>query len=79
VRDLLNANKINLHSYFTFDGGTFFAEGGKRVAAVSDINGANLSNYGSVVKYAPYEPFIKLVEPAFRQTIANSDKDVKIR
>jgi hypothetical protein len=77
--NILNTYKQGLHSYFSFDGGTFFADGGSRVAAVSTAQNIILNNYGTPARFAPFKPFIKLVEPQFRQRISNSDKDVKVR
>jgi hypothetical protein len=79
VKDLMNMYKLNLHSHFKLNGGTFFANGGSRVTEVSDINGALLKNFGTPVQFVPCKPFIKLVEPQFRQSISNSDKGVRVR
>ena len=79
IDDLLVANKNNLHSYFKFDGGTFFSNGSNRVVSVSEMNGVLLKHYGTSVRFVPFKPFIKLVEPQFRQSISNTDKNVKVR
>ncbi|MDR0927905.1 MAG: T9SS type A sorting domain-containing protein [Ignavibacteria bacterium] len=79
TKTLTEANKTNLHSAFSMDGGTFFANGGNRVAALWATKGITLNNYGVAVKFVPFQPFIKLVEPQFKQSIANTDKAVKVR
>ena len=70
---------MNLHSYFTFDGGTFYANGENRVAALSDINGAIINNFGTPSAFKPVEPFIKLAEPQYKQSVSNEDNDVRVR
>ncbi|MGI6369877.1 MAG: LamG-like jellyroll fold domain-containing protein [Candidatus Kapaibacterium sp.] len=77
--DLLNSNKINLHSSFSMDGGAFVIDGVSRAVAKSENNGILLKNYGEAVKFSPFKPFIKLVEPAFRQSVANTETDVRVR
>jgi len=79
IKDLLNPQRINLHSFFNFDGGTFTANGYSRVAALSDNNNAVLNAFEAPVSFVPFSPFIKLVEPFFRQSVSNTDPNVKVR
>ena len=79
IKDFNNAFIGNLHSYFTMEGGTFVVNGNSRAAAISDRNAAVLNHYGTTVKFMPFVPFIKLVEPQLRQPVANTDTNVKIR
>ena len=79
IKDIRNQFKGNLHSFFTLEGGTFIIDGNNRVVAKSDLNGALLQSYGTPVRFNPFVPFIKLVEPVFNQSVCNTDTNVKVR
>ncbi len=76
---LTNANNANLHSYFTYNGGTFVINGWHRSAGSFISTNSVPRHFGNDIKYLPTEPYIKLVEPTFKQQVANTTTDVRIR
>lgn len=80
LADSLPSNlKVNLHSIYSFNGGSFAISGWNRAVAQSNNNLSIVRHFGTPVKFVPAKPFIKLVEPAFRSSIENGDNDVSVR
>ncbi len=78
-KDLQAAFKNNLHSAYSFNGGGFIINGMNRSTSISATNNSIVRNFGTDVEFKPVEPFIKLVEPAFRQSIENSNTEARVR
>lgn len=69
----------NLFGAFSFNGGSFVRNGYHRAAASSNNSAVLIKYFGDKVEYLPSEPYIKLIEPTFRQQVANSDENLKVR
>ncbi|MDD3124599.1 MAG: T9SS type A sorting domain-containing protein [Candidatus Kapabacteria bacterium] len=76
---LTNANNANLYSVYPFSGGTFVVDGWSRSASKSVMNNAIARYFGTPIRFKPTVPYIKLVEPAFKQNVANMATDVRVR
>ncbi|HPI19004.1 MAG TPA: T9SS type A sorting domain-containing protein [Candidatus Kapabacteria bacterium] len=77
--NLDDTTKKNLHTCFSFNGGSFVINGIARAIEKSEKSGSLLRIYGNKVKFVPAIPFIKLVEPEFNQAIASTTKDYRLR
>ncbi len=77
--NLDDTTKKNLHTYFSFNGGSFVINGIARAVEKSEKSGSLLRIYGNKVKFVPAIPYIKLVEPIFNQAIASTTKDFRLR
>lgn len=76
---LPSAMKNNLVSDFAFNGGSLSDSVLARniVSSVSSSIAANF--YIGRPEYVPCEPYIKLIEPKFRESVPNSKTDVRVR
>lgn len=79
TKQLLSSNKTNLHSAFSFNGGGFIINGVTRSISISENNLSVVKNLGIPLKYIAAEPFIKFVEPVFKQSVDNSNTDLRLR
>jgi hypothetical protein len=79
ANDLLNNSNVNLHSVYNFNGGSFIMNGLSRSAGQNINTAATARFYGAPISYKAVSPYIKLVEPTFKQKIANTANDVRIR
>lgn len=77
--DILSGEHGNLNRAFSFDGGSFIINGYTRSVGLSPMNDVIARAYGEPVSYVAVEPYLKLVEPEFKQKVANTDNDVRIR
>lgn len=77
--DLTVANSANLHSMYSFNGGTYVMNGWHRSSGMNVGTNAVARYFGQPIKYMPTEPYFKLVEPAFKQNVANMATDVRVR
>ena len=71
--------KSNLYLWYSFNGGSFVNNGYLRSLASSTNNAIIARYYGEPISYIPTKPYIKLVEPEFRQQVTNSNKNVRVR
>ncbi len=70
----------NLNMAFSFNGGSFIQNGYNRAIDVSTTDSDILiRNFGQMVEYAATEPYVKVVEPAFNERVANTKQDVRVR
>ena len=69
----------NLYSAFSFNGGSFVRNGTSRSAASSNNGSILIRHFGDPVEYVPSIPYIKLIEPVFKQQVANTDENLKVR
>ena len=76
---LTPSNSINLHSAFSFNGTSFVVNGYNRAIGSSTSQQIIARFYGTPISYHPVVPYIKLVEPVFKQKVPNSKADVRIR
>ncbi len=78
--DLLTAYTGNLSRAFTFNGGSFIRNGEARSAGVSATSDNIFPKfYGPSIQYMPVKPYLKLVEPKYKQAVRNSDTSVTVR
>ncbi len=78
--DLDPSNINNLNMSFSFNGGSFIQNGYNRAIDVSTTDSDILiRNFGQMVEYAATEPYVKVVEPAFNDRVANTKQDVRVR
>lgn len=77
--DLLNANQTNLYAAYSMNGSGFVNGGYNN--SVPGWSGSSdvLRVYAGSSEYKATRPYIKLVEPAFNDEIANSKEDVRVR
>lgn len=76
---LNESTKSNLHSSFSFNGGSFVIDGIGRAIEKDERSGALVRVYGNKAKYVPAIPYIKLVEPEYNQQVASSADDLRVR
>ncbi len=72
----------NLVAAWTFDGGSWINGGIQNsVAVYPKTNNEDLIAvvYGSGFKYEATEPFIKIVEPSYKQNVSNQEHDLRVR
>lgn len=79
AENLNPSNNANLYSAFSFNGGALVNNGYTRAAATNNNNSVLVKYYGDDIKYVPSVPYLKLIEPVFRQQVANSDENLKVR
>ncbi len=77
----LNPSYINnLNMAFSFNGGLFVQNGYNRAIDASTTDSEILiRNFGKKIEYVATEPYIKVVEPAFNDRVANTKEDVRVR
>ncbi len=77
--DLKLNSRLNLHSSFAFNGGTFVSNGIYNTFT-SDLNrNIYLQISGDSINFSPTVPFVKLVEPDFKQIVKTEDSTLRIR
>jgi hypothetical protein len=79
TQDLKPSNQGNLFAAFPFNGTTFNYKG--KTNTVPAINNPSIyARFGiDTISYIAAIPFIKLVEPVFRQKVSNTSTDAKVR
>lgn len=77
--ELSQSNRGNLFNAFDLNGGTFVENGEVRAMANSVIGDATVKNFASRITYVASEPYFKLVEPKFKQSVSNSTQDLRVR
>lgn len=78
--DKLDLNsRINLYSAYSFNGNSFIHNGYNNSVRSANSPSIFARQKGWKIEYVPTEPYLKLVEPVFRQEVSNSKKDVRVR
>ncbi len=79
TQDLKLSNQINLFASFSFNGSPFVYKGLTNV--VPSTNNPNIfARFGiDSVTYTATTPYIKLVEPIFRQKVSNTNTSLRVR
>ncbi|MCX6155970.1 MAG: T9SS type A sorting domain-containing protein [Candidatus Kapabacteria bacterium] len=72
-------SKANLHSSFSFDMGSLCYNGYYRIVGSPTNPNLFLRHYATPLQFVPVTPYIKVVEPIFKQQISNSKQDLKVR
>lgn len=79
AEDLAPQYRKNLFASLSLNGGNLQANGYS--SAIGSETNADIAArfYNGHIEYVPVNPYVKLVTPAFRERIANTRKDVKVR
>jgi len=76
----LNLNeRKNLFASFSFNGRSFIYNGYSRAIGSLTNSGKMIRIYGQPYGYKAVKPYLKLVEPVFKQKVANTKKDLRVR
>ncbi|MFW5701341.1 MAG: LamG-like jellyroll fold domain-containing protein, partial [Bacteroidota bacterium] len=76
---LLTSSKANLAAAYSFNGGSFIKNGYNRAVGYYPTTNSIVRHYGNDLRYVPAEPYVKLVEPAFKERVTNTATDVRVR
>ncbi len=76
---ILPARYDNLHSAYSFNGGTFINNGYLNSADYSPLGNSVVKVFGDGISFKPVEPYVKLVVPGFLDEIVNTDQNVNVR
>lgn len=76
---LLPSRYDNLHSAFSFNGGTFVNQGYMNSAGYSPLSNSIVRVFGDDISFKPVKPYVKPTNPGFFVQIRNTDKNVKVR
>ncbi len=79
ANDLNTENRKNLYAVFTFDGGTFNNMGINRMLRSSNDTNIYARFYNDGIHFRGLKPYIKLVEPIFKQKVSNKTTDLYVR
>ncbi len=79
ANDLTTENRKNLYAVFTFDGGTFNNIGVNRMFRSSNDTNIYARFYNDGIRFRALRPYLKLVEPVFRQKVSNKKTDLYVR
>lgn len=71
--------RSSLFSSFSFNGGAFIENGYSRAIGSKTNPLTIIRFYNGEVSFTPTKPYFKIAEPAFKQKVANTDTDVKVR
>ena len=78
-KDILSDNRDNLLQLYSLNGTSYIVNGYNRAIGNTLNPGIVARFYGEPISYQPIRPYIKLVEPTFKQQVANTDQSVRIR
>ena len=76
---LLASRYDNLHSAYSFNGGTFVNQGYMNSAGYSPLSNSVVKVHGDNIIFQPVKPYIKPTNPGFLKQVRNTDKNVKVR
>ncbi|MFP4368209.1 MAG: LamG-like jellyroll fold domain-containing protein [Candidatus Kapaibacterium sp.] len=79
AEELLPTSSTNLFGAFSFDGGSFIDNEYNRAIGASNTSQLTMRFYGDPIEFQPVKPYIKLVEPVFKQKVANTSPNLKVR
>jgi hypothetical protein len=78
-KDILPGFSDNLQQLYSMNGSSYIVNGYNR-AIGNTLNSTIVARfYGEPIEYEPIRPYIKLVEPYFKQQIANTDNGIRLR
>ena len=78
-KNLQSGFSDNLLQLYSMNGSSYIVNGYNR-AIGNTLNPGIVSRfYGEPIEYEPIRPYIKLVEPAFKQEVANTDLSIRMR
>lgn len=79
AKDLNLSNRDNLFASYSFNGTSFIVNNYARAIGSETNPSALLRFHGEPISYIAVKPYIKLVEPGFREKIANTIENKKVR
>ena len=79
AENLTSSYNTNLYSAYSFNGGSMVTNGYLRSAGVYSNLNYLIRYYGADIQFKACEPYIKLVEPSFKDEVANTKPDMRVR